>query len=218
MKKHILFSFIYLIISFSIFGQVPRNLYIGNGPASIIIPSTGVDKKIRFDDKYLDYDWQVGNMQTNDDRMITNVAFMYNVTKDRMELRADVNPEMVDRITFDQKVFIYCKFIEHDMVKSGYFEQLTEGTSALLRRYTIHTVPGKKGAFGYDSFQNISRDYYLKIGDEPAVEIKKNKNDILNVLSDHKEEIEKYIKKNRLNLRKMEDIDQVLNYYSTLVK
>ena len=60
----------------------------------------------------------------------------------------------------------------------------------------------------------MKRGFYIKIDDRPAVFIKKKKSDIINVLSDHKEKIEKYIKQNKLNLSKKNDIFELLNYYS----
>jgi len=178
--------------------------------------SNSTPSSTKFDAQYLNPDWELGNMQTSDKKMISNVAFMYNVTNDKFEIRADVNPSAVGRITFNGMVFIYSQYIRNDQIKSGYFELLSEGRAVLLKRYSVQTSSGRKGAFGYDAYQNVNVDFYVKVGNKPAVLVQKKTGDFVNALADHKKEIEAYITKNNLKMIKKKDIIQLLNYYSTL--
>lgn len=214
MKNIILISIICLLLVFPAFGQTTQNLYIGDGVSRLFLQSAVAPSFAKFDAKYLNSDWALGNLQTIDAKMLTNVAFMYNVTKDKFEMRADVNPKIVERIIYDGKVFIYSTYTLEGYERAGYFEQLSEGTTVLLLKYSVNTVSGKKGAFGYDAYQNIDKDFYIKIDDRPAVYVKKKKSDIINVLSDHKEQVQKFIKHNKLNLSKKKDIIELLQYYS----
>lgn len=212
MKKLNLVLFLLLFLVIQTYTQ---NLYIGDGASTLFLQSTAAPDAQKFNAKYLNAEWGIGNLQTVDSKMLTNVAFKYNVTKDKFEMRADVNPVIVGRITYDGKVFIYSEFIRGGYQTSGYFEQLSEGTTVLLQKYSINTVSGKKGAFGYDAYQNISKDLYIKVEDNPAVIIKK-KNDVLNVLPEYKDQLKLYIKKSHLNLSKKKDIIELLEYYSAL--
>lgn len=212
MKKlnPILFLFLFSVIHTS-----AQNLYIGDGASTLFLQSSSTPDAQKFDAKYLNAEWGIGNLQTVDSKMLTNVAFKYNVTKDKFEMRADVNPIIVDRITYDGKVFIYSEFIRNGYQTSGYFEQLSEGTTILLLKYSINTVSGKKGAFGYDAYQNVKKDLYIKIEDSPAVIIKK-KNHVLDALPEYNDQLKIYVKKNHLNLSKKKDIIKLLHYYSVL--
>lgn len=218
MKNIACFLIICLSVFSPLFSQTTQNYYImGSGGASrLFLQSTMAPSLTKFNAKYLNSEWKLGVMQTTNRKIITDVAFMYNVTKDKFEMRADINPEIVERITFDGKVFIYSQYIKDGNLQAGYFEQLSEGSSVLLRKYYVHTVSGKKGAFGYEAHQNVGKDLYLKIDGKPAVFIRNKKTDIINVLSDYKEEVEIYIRKNHLKMTQKKDIIQLLHYYSTL--
>jgi len=213
---------IFFVLIFSVcviaqaYSQIHQNLYIENERYSLFMQSNSTPGSTKFDAQYLNPDWEPGSMQTSDKKMISNVAFMYNVTNDKFEIRANVNPNAVGRITFNGMVFIYSQFIVNDQVRSGYFELLSEGRAVLLKRYSVKTSSGRKGAFGYDAYQNVNVDYYVKVGDKPAVPVQKKAGDFVKALSDHKEEVTAYIKKNQLKMIKKKDIIQLLNYYSTL--
>lgn len=214
--KNIILFFICLITTIPIFSQTARNLYIGSGVSTLFLQSVTTPDAEKFNAKYLNTEWGLGNLQTVDDKMLTNVAFKYNVTKDKFEMRADVNPEIVGRITYDGKVFVYSEYVRGGFKTAGYFEQLCEGTAVLLQKYSIHTVSGKKGAFGYDAYQNVSKDLYIKIDDKPATILDKKKEDVLTALAAYKTEVDEYVKNNKLNLSKKKDIINLLDFYTEL--
>ena len=212
----LMFVFSALLTGYA-FGQTHQNVYVDDGNTTLFM-QTGTDwGTTKFDAKYLKADWEMGNLQTTDQKIITDVAFMYNVTFDKFEIRADVNPSVVKRINFGGKVFIYSDFIQDDLTRSGYFELLSEGRTVLLKRYSVQTTAAKGGALvGHDAYQNINQDLYVKKENEPAVLIKRKKTDIIDALADHKTELEKYTAENHLKMINTKDIIQLLNYYSTL--
>ncbi|NOX85177.1 MAG: hypothetical protein GXO86_04295 [Chlorobi bacterium] len=217
MKNTFLFLILLLFLFDSAISQTHRNIYVEDGNNTLFMQEGTNFGPEKFNAKYLDSKWEMGNLQTNNHKLITNVAFMYNVTYDRFEIRADVNPAVMGRIIYDGKVFIFSEFIQNDLVKSGYFELLSEGRNILLKKYYVQTTAAKGGALvGHAAYQNIMQDLYIKKENRPAVLIKKKKSDIVEALGDHRETVEAYIAKNHLKMIKTKDIIQVLNYYSSL--
>jgi hypothetical protein len=216
MKKLVIGITLFSLFFFSSFAQ-QQSLYIGpTEGASIFLMSTSRGPE-KFNAKYLDDEWGIGNMQTIDNRLIDNVAFKYNVTRDAFEMRADVNPETVKRIIYSGKVFVHSSYVnEFGSISGGYFELQTEGYAQLLLHYKVRTKPGKKGAFGYEAYQNVTKDYFLKVGKDPAVILKKKTDEILESFTEKREEADAYIQENNLNLAKKKDLIDFLDYYSSL--
>jgi hypothetical protein len=216
MKKFVIATALLSLFFISGFSQ-QQSLYIGGsdgGNIFIMSTSRGAEK---FNAKYLDDEWGIGNMQTVNNYLIDNVAFKYNVTRDAFEMRADVNPEQVKRIIYSGKVFIHSSYVnEFGSISGGYFELQTEGYAQLLLHYKVRTKSGKKGAFGYEAYQNVTKDYFIKVGKDPAVILKKKNAEILKSFTEKKEEAEAYVKENKLNLGRRKDLIDFLAYYSSL--
>ncbi|MBT3208241.1 MAG: hypothetical protein HN704_12395 [Bacteroidetes bacterium] len=210
-----LVSILLIINGFFVLAQ-QQSHYVNTGRSTILVQSNPNIKSDESGIKYLDDEWKVGSLQTAENQIVSNVYFKYNVSSDKFEMRADLNPEKVGRIYCDKKVYFYSSFEEDDEIRSGYFELLSEGNVKLLLRYTVKRTPGRKGAFGYEASQNVIKKYYIKIGENPAIIAKRNKNEILNLLSDKNELLEEFIKINKLNLRKNMDIILLLNYYDII--
>ncbi len=216
MKKLVIATTLLTLFFLSGFTQ-QQSLYIGQSDgASIFLMSTDLGPK-KFNARYLDNEWGIGNMQTKSNHLIDNVAFKYNVTRDAFEMRADVNPEQVKRIIYSGKVFVHSSYVnEFGSISGGYFELFSEGYANLLMHYKVKTKPAKKGAFGYEAYQNISKDYFIKVGADPAVILEKKTVDILKAFTEKKAEAEAYVKKEKLNLTRRKDLLDFLKYYSSL--
>ena len=218
MKKLVIATALLFLFFFSGFTQ-QQSLHIGQSDGgNIFLMSTDRGPK-KFNARYLDDEWGIGNMQTQSNQLIDNVAFKYNVTRDVFEMRAEVNPEQVKRIIYEGKVFIHSSYVnEFGSIAGGYFEQLSEGYANLLMHYKVKTKPAKKCAFGYEAYQNISKDYFIKVGENPAVILEKKTEDILKAFTEKPEEAATYVKKEKLNLTRKKDLMDFLNYYSGLFK
>lgn len=216
MKKLVIATAVLSLFYFSGFSQQQSLYFEQTERASIFLMSTDNSSK-KFNARYLDDEWGIGNMQTKNNRLIDNVAFKYNITRDAFEMRADVNPEQVKRIIYSGRVFIHCSYVnQFGSISGGYFEQLSEGYANLLMHYSVKTKPAKKGAFGYEAYQNISKDHFIKVGEEPAVILEKKTEDILKAFTEKNEEAEAYVKNEKLNLTRKKDLMEFLQYYSSL--
>jgi len=209
-------SFLLLINCISTHAQ-QQSHYVRTGSSTILIQSNPDIKREQSGVKYLDDEWKVGSLQTSENQIISNVYFKYNVSSDKFEMRADLNPTKVGRIYCDKKVYFYSSYYQDNDIMNGYFELLSEGNNKLLLKYDVKRIPGREGAFGYEASQNVIKKYYLKIGENPAVVIRKRNKEILEVLSDKKELLGKFIDANNLNLRKEMHIIRLLNYYDSLL-
>lgn len=126
-------------------------------------------------------------------------------------------PEKIKRVDVDTLTIIYSTY-----QKSGtgsYFILKTEGECSLLIKRNIRLqdaeLPkpyqeGKPARFIYkdDAF-------YLKLGEEPAALIR-SKSDILLVLKNHEAEMNNYLSTNKVNIRKVEDLQKLIVYYNSL--
>lgn len=216
--KKLCFTLVGLMaLSTIVLSQKTQKYYLGSGQSSLFLQSYETPDSEKFNAKYLSEEWSIGLLQTVTNSILNDVAFKYNITEDKFEMRADVNPKIVDRINFDGRIFIYTTFInQFGSVAGGYFELQSEGYARLLLRYAVRTKEAKKGAFGYEAYQNVTKSQYLKIGNKPAKQLLNKKEGILEALSDRKEEIDRYVKDEKLNLNKTKDIIGLLHYYSGL--
>ncbi|WP_340063476.1 hypothetical protein [Ascidiimonas aurantiaca] len=105
-------------------------------------------------------------------------------------------------------------------VKVAYFNPQNEGMVQLLFKPEIKLKRGRTPQTGYDRYVPPkyidASNYYIKVGDKPAVKTSLKRKKILKFLKDHEDKVSGFIKENSLNLRKKEDIVKVLNFYNEL--
>ena len=214
MKRYILLLITLFLVQHFTFSQITKT-YSASGYSSFYL-NNQPEFNSSIHSQYLNEDWENGSLQTRDGEIIKNVYFRYNLTYENFEMRFILNPSKVKRIYSEGKVYIYTKYIKDSKVDSAYFELLNEGKSSLMVKYSFKKIPGRKGAFGHDSYKQVITKYYIKYGDNYATGIKLRKKSILNSLPDKQDLISKYIKQEKLNLRFRKDIIQMLNYYDSL--
>lgn len=104
--------------------------------------------------------------------------------------------------------------------KEGYFELLNSGTTTLYLK-TFKRIPKFKLAeHGYERMQVPTfltvEHYYIKRSNRPAQRIALTKKEVLFALNDKYNEVRSYIKKNKLKIKTVDDVIQVLTYYDSL--
>ena len=107
-----------------------------------------------------------------------------------------------------------------DRVKVAYFNPENKGEVQLLFKPEVKLKRGRTPQTGYDRYvppkYMDASNYYVKVGDEPAIKTGLKKKKILKLLKNHKDKVSDFIEENNLNLRKKEDIIKVLNFYNEL--
>lgn len=153
-----------------------------------------------------------------------NRLMRYNAYTDEMEfLSKEQKPlrllkrENIEVILNGKKYKVLYYYFKNKIAK-GYFNPLNEGEVVLYLQPKKRLTMAEAPANGYDDLAPAKYEnkfeYYLKKGDKPITKIEIGRKDILNQLGDRKEAIKSYIKENKLNLRKVEHVIEVLNYYN----
>lgn len=154
-----------------------------------------------------------------------NTYIRYNGLNDVFEIKnqaGEINalvrrPDI--KITFDGKLHKIESYIDgNDMSKQRYFAVLADGETKLLKNEGIEYKEAEQASSSYSQSKPASLvpyvKYYMKKGNEKAVEVSLRKKSVLKLINDKR--AEDYVKKNKLKLKKEEEVVEVLNYYNTL--
>ena len=106
----------------------------------------------------------------------------------------------------DKKYFVTPMFSKNNYLIIAYSKVLKE--PYILNNGYNKTDSNKR-------YVSIKR-FYLLNKDSKYVQVKLKKKDILKALSDKEKEVKKYVKSNKLNLKKEKDVVDILDYYHSL--
>lgn len=157
------------------------------------------------------------------------IPVRYDLYANEMEVKnesgiyAIAQPEIIKMIITDSLKFIYCGFINSseavDAGKYSYFILRSQGKCSLLIKKGIRLQDPEKPKLYQDArpaeFVFLRDSYYLKMGENAAVRIN-NKADVLAVMADKESQAGTFIKENRINLNKVEDLQKLTEYYNSL--
>lgn len=179
---------------------------------------------------YLSEAWLHGYIKLKTGETVEDIKLRYNIWQDMMELVVNGkdtlnidSPVKVAEVGFGGKVFQYNIIKEPgNIIKGGYFELLTNGHVKLLVRREMkissdsyvsnYMGGGGSGASYYVTIDNL----YIKRGQGGAVRLKKTKKALIEALSDREDEVEKFISEKKLNVTKVKDIIEIVNYYNRI--
>ena len=161
----------------------------------------------------------------NNERFDVNVR--YDIYADEMHLKdgnqvfAIIHPEKIKMIETDSIQFIHAWYSKSS--GSGkpdgdsYFIVKRAGKCMLLIRKNIRLQEPEPPKILQDAkpakFVHQNDTYYFKLEDQNAVQVK-NKKDMLSVLNDKKADIEKYLNSNNPDLKKIEDLFGLVDFYN----
>jgi len=131
--------------------------------------------------------------------------------------RLQLTSEKVERFTLPGHHFLRLEKDTLNKMTNGFYEQLYEGKIIVLKK--VEKTIKEDLQSGVVLRYIVQKDsYYLKDGNgyHPV----KKKGEILDVLHDHKQELQQFIKKNKLKFRKdmSNAIVQVAGYYDQLTR
>ncbi|UOQ77068.1 hypothetical protein MUN84_21875 [Hymenobacter sp. 5516J-16] len=110
-----------------------------------------------------------------------------------------------------------------DLLGYGFFEQLSAGPVALLRRDTKvvrslnvpSAMPGSSGG-GSTSYSAIVAKLYLGLPNGNVLPLRDPKDDLLTYFSTYKTQIEQYAKEHKLGFKKPNELAYLVNYANSL--
>lgn len=169
--------------------------------------------------------WKPGVINLKDGRTIDGLSYRYNVRRNEMQFTynskeyAIGDPDSIKDITLDGKRFIFAQLFQNSTIVRSYYEVITEGKASLLIKYYIEVVPPSYNvSFGTGNPNKqiyVKQQYCLKVGNNIVTLDKKGK-ELLNALSDKKDELAAYVDKEDISIKKKDGIMKILNYYNTL--
>ncbi|MCK4663599.1 MAG: hypothetical protein KAT68_12085 [Bacteroidales bacterium] len=172
---------------------------------------------------YFNKEWEKGTVKFLNGNEYRVKFFKYDVNLERLLfLKDDVtyyipNKGEIEKFTIGTSNFVYIKYDDKNI--KAFFEVLSNGEKIkLLKKYKCVYVEGKKGdgiAPAINDKYSINKSYYIKIANEPAIKFKVKKDDVLQLMSDNKELVEEYIKKNKLKFKNENDLAKIFDFYST---
>lgn len=172
---------------------------------------------------YQNENFQRGTVTIADKSFQTYIR--YNGLKDVFEIKNEIGevsalirrPDI--KITLDGKLHKIENYTDdNDMSKQRYFVVLTEGETKLLKNEGVEFKDAQPASSSYSQSKPASlvpyEKYYIKKGDEKAVEVSLRKKSILKAIDD--ERLSDYVKKKKLKLKEEEEVMQALTYYDSL--
>ena len=213
-------------LSFSVFGQTDNSLYdfseLRRSHYESFSDISKVEGQVFFKDEWLD-----GQVFFNTKYATKNISIKYFVKGAQMlinkdgEVLAISNPQTMDSIIVGEHTFIYTKLLYGSKVKDDFMELLEKGSKLkLLKHYTCRFIKGKEVS-SYTSPDPdrflIKHEYYAQEDKDVAKFIKVNKKSILTLMSNQREKVQMFIKKNKLRLGKEKDLIRIFDYYNRLI-
>lgn len=154
-------------------------------------------------------------------------AFLrYNVYADEMEYLQDKNLQVIENVSqldyvyVDGRVFCYKTYKFRNSFRQGYLERLAVGDYTLYLKYDVDFERRKEARSSYekptpDRFIEKTPVWYCSIKDGPIKNFDTDNSSLEEIFRDDYPEIKKYIKSNKLKLRKQEDMIQLFEYYNS---
>jgi hypothetical protein len=190
-----------------------------------------VDRPLNYDEvagsPYLNEDLQLGYMKF---KMADSIAtyFRYNIYTDEMEylegekLLVVANAGAMDHLYFNGHTFVFTNYYYRNSVKMGYLELLTAGTCNLYIKYNVAFEVEENAKSSYESskpptFTRKIPQYYYSCYKQPINEFDNDKDGLKVIGNDYYDALIKYVKANKLKLRKTEDLQQLFAYYNSLL-
>lgn len=156
----------------------------------------------------------------------TRIPIMYDMYKDVLAVQLDNSPnkyaltsERVGSFDLDGHHFVY---VSADTVAnagafaSGFYEQVYNGKTEALIRYTKSIRNQLVGNDTEACFTKVKSTYYIKVGN--GYHEVNNEGDILSLFRDHKKEVQQYIKSNSIKFKETpaEAMVSVAGYYDQI--
>lgn len=174
---------------------------------------------------FLNEEFMPGKIITEADVIYTDIPLRYSGYSDELEFQKGVDEYIIDpktivrRAEFGGMVFGCREYYEGKKIQNGFFEIVEEGKATLLARYTIKFLEKEAVKAFADPmparFDPPLKDYYLMIDGKPANVIS-GKKGLLELFGAQKDEMESFISKNKLSIKKDDDLTKIVVHYNSL--
>ena len=175
---------------------------------------------------FLNDEFITGTIYTYQKVQFNDIPLRYNIYNDELEFEtpdeqilAMATPEIVEKAVIGEHSFSYIPYQISKKMKRGFFILLEEGNVSLYARPVVLYQEPKEAAPYKDpepaKFIQRPNEYYMRNGKDAATKVE-TKKDLVNFFPDHKEEIESFIKKNKVKPGKEDKLIALVIYYNSL--
>lgn len=174
---------------------------------------------------FLNPEFISGEVYTSDGNKIENVLLRYNIFNNKMEAKFNeslfqLSENLIRRIAFEERTFDYLSYTIADKENAGYLELIHDGEWKIYCRFAKKFKEAQAQKAMQDkpnpaAFRDLPDIYLVKTGDN-KVQGFKSKKELLSVFSLHKNEVQAFMKKNKLKHNNSADLKMLMTYYETL--
>lgn len=175
---------------------------------------------------FLNQEFINGSVYTTTKFQYADIPLRYNIFNDNIEFKTPENkvlaiaqPETIDKITFGDYTMEYLSYMNVKKVRKGYMLLITKGKASLYAKpEVVYTKATEAGAYKEPEpakFERRSDIFYIRIETASAQRID-NKKDLIQVFPDHQNEIEAFVKKNKISPAKIDELKSLVEYYNSL--
>ena len=228
MKRLFLFLFLVILMQ-SLSAQTMLNGLMDNFRFQKITEGTYSRYNLKLSDiqgtPFLEEEFNAGKITTPDGTVYENIPLRYNAYTDDLEFKKGTDTYNIDPKTLIKRaefggVIFACKSYDADgKVQNGLFELLTEGKAVLLVRYTIKFLEKDEvKAFAEQKparFEEAQKQYFISFDGAPAKPVG-NKKSLLEMFGDKKDEMDKYMSKNKLSAKGDDAMTKIVVHYNSL--
>jgi hypothetical protein len=224
--KFFVFSF---ILSISIKMHAQNNYLLGMGDYINYanINRTNSPANLPYEDikgsPYLFGEFETGRINLKDGKIYEGplrydmYANQFDFKTKEGEVFSVINPETIEKISIDKRLFVYV--INNEKPNTGsYYEVLVDGEFSLLAKHWVilkDPVPAKPYIEAKPATFVAKEDiYYIQNENSGMVEIK-NKDVLTGIDSNRTDEIKAYIKENKIKTSSKSDLIEVVNFLNT---
>ena len=174
---------------------------------------------------YLNHQYKTGTVTTREGELYKDIPLRYNCYNDVLEFQRDGNSydlipkDRVSKAEFGGQIFSYLEYDSGNGNNKAYFEILAEGKAKLCARYIV-TFYEREELKGFADakparFDDIVETFWISKEGAPASKVLSNKK-LLEILNDKKDELQSFMSKQKLSVKKADDVKKIVNYYNTL--
>lgn len=178
---------------------------------------------------FLNDGFEPGEITMKNGMVFQNVDFRYNIYHDQIEFRQGeeiltfADPQGFEQVRFDDKTFVYRRYLKGKKPMEGYFQVLSDGHARLMiRREQIikrEKLPASDfGGGNYRDYFRLSVEYFITKDGKNLIPVRKTERSILKALNEKQSELKQFLSESNLNLKNDIDLGEVLFYYNQLMK
>ena len=171
-------------------------------------------------------EFREGYLVTVTNQKYVGLFLRYNIFNDRIEYRDEAGnpmaiayPEAINHVVIGSAKYIYSPYAVQKKVVKGFFRVAEEGRASLFIRKNIGFQEAQPAAAYKDpeppKFLKKPDDFYIRI--EPSeAKLISNKSDLPLAFPDKNDQIDEFIKKNKIKANREEDLAKLVRFYNSL--